>query len=241
LSAALRKSATEGVAEINSFKESWTSADMQAIWQKVDEKLAETKGAFPQVEAGMWRVDYAEVLREVDEKGQKEKQKEGGVVERDDEVLQFPSSSIYGTKEETDPKTIIESFQARQIPGFRVASTRNESTILVSLGSAGLTFEIQEALTTGSETSSTETTTNTNKASLPEYRVSARQHLPLSKPAAAGNAGASRLENAIVAQLNARPRRWDLRFLLVRPLALLLRLKKDTDDDGRNSYSHTRI
>lgn len=191
---------------------------MQDIWYKVDEKLAETKGAFPQVEAGMWRADYAVLLREMDEKDEKENDKKGGgdVVEMevDNELLLPPSVlSIYGSAEETDPKTVVESFQARQIPGFRLASTRNESTIVVSLELAGLTFEIQEALTTTTETTSETTTTNTTNK--PEYRVSTRQHLPLSKPTA--SAGTSRLETAIVQQLNSRPRKWDLRYLLVRP------------------------
>lgn len=226
LSAALRKSAIEGVAEINDFKSLWNSADMQAIWGKVDEKLAETKGAFPQEgAAGMWRVEYDEVLRGMD----LEEQKHDGAgvvqmeVEVDDGEAQFPSS-IYGSKEETaSPKSVVESFQARQVPGFRVASTRNESTIIVSLGLAGLAFEIQEALTTEStatpSTTSTTTTSNaTNKTSLPEWRVSTRQH---SKTALSGTV-TSRLESAIVAQLNSRPRKWDLRFLLVRPLPSII-------------------
>ncbi|KAF4998932.1 hypothetical protein F66182_16291 [Fusarium sp. NRRL 66182] len=219
LSAALRKSAIEGVTEINDFKSLWNSADMQAIWSKVDEKLAETKGAFPQEgAAGMWKVEYDEVLREMDLEEQKEdgRDRMQTEVEVDDGEAQFPSS-IYGSKEETaSPKSVIESFQARQIPGFRVASTRNESTIVVSLGLAGLAFEIQEALTTESTatTSTTTATTSnaTNKTSLPEWRVSTRQH---SKPGLSGS-GTSRLESAIVAQLNSRPRKWDLRFLLVR-------------------------
>jgi hypothetical protein len=218
LSALLRKSAVDSVTEVNNFKSLWTSADMQDIWHKVDEKLAETKGAFPQVEAGMWRVDYAELLKEMDEKDQKENDKKGGVVEMEvDNELPPSVSSIYGSAEQTDPKRVVESFQARQIPGFRVASTRNESTIVVSLGLAGLSFEIQEALTTTTTTTTTETTsetTTTNTTNKPEYRVSTRQHLPLSKPTA--SAGTSRLETAIVQQLNSRPRKWDLRYLLVR-------------------------
>ncbi|KAF3407786.1 hypothetical protein DPV78_000440 [Talaromyces pinophilus] len=226
LSALLRKSAVEGVAEINSFKELWTSADMASIWHRVDEKLAETKGAFPQDGAvGVWRVEYADLLREADEQEKKDGKGGGGgreVVEEVDDEAQFPAS-VYGTKEDTaSPKKIIESFQARGIPGFRVASTRNESTIIVSLGLAGLTFEIQEALTTSETTtsSSSDGTTSTSNAtstnrSLPEWRVEARQNLPLSKSAGAGaGTGASRLENAIVSQLNSRARKWDLRFLL---------------------------
>lgn len=205
---------------------------MASIWHRVDEKLAETKGAFPQDGAvGVWRVEYADLLREVDEQEKKDGKVGGGreVVEEVDDEAQFPAS-VYGTKEDTaSPKKIIESFQARGIPGFRVASTRNESTIIVSLGLAGLTFEIQEALTTSDTTtssSSSDGTTSTSNAtstnrSLPEWRVEARQNLPLSKSAGAGagtgaGTGASRLENAIVSQLNSRARKWDLRFLLVR-------------------------
>jgi hypothetical protein len=201
---------------------------MASIWHRVDEKLAETKGAFPQDGAvGVWRVEYADLLREADEQEKKDGKGGGGgreVVEEVDDEAQFPAS-VYGTKEDTaSPKKIIESFQAKGIPGFRVASTRNESTIIVSLGLAGLTFEIQEALTTSETTtsSSSDGTTSTSNAtstnrSLPEWRVEARQNLPLSKSAGAGaGTGASRLENAIVSQLNSRARKWDLQFLLVR-------------------------
>lgn len=225
---------------------------MAAIWHKVDEKLAETKGAFPQEgPVGMWRVEYAELLREVDERDQKEEKDKkggggGGEMEVDDDSAQFPPS-LYGKKEDTaSPKTVIESFQARAIPGFRVASTRNESTILVSLGLAGLTFEIQEALTTDTTSSSDGTnTTNTNKTSLPEWRVETRQHP--SKPAVGTT---SRLENAIAAQINSRTRKWDLRFLLVRlpypPNPNLIyyenwRRVHVLTDGNRNSYSHTAI
>ncbi|KUL87631.1 hypothetical protein ZTR_05839 [Talaromyces verruculosus] len=250
LSALLRKSAVEGVAEINSFNELWTSADMASIWHRVDEKLAETKGAFPQDGAvGVWRVEYADLLNELDEQEKKDGKGGGGreVAEEVDDEAQFPAS-VYGTKEDTaSPKKIIESFQARGIPGFRIASTRNESTIIVSLGLAGLTFEIQEALTTSDTTtssSSSDGTTSTSNAtstnrSLPEWRVEARQNLPLSKSAGAGagagaGTGASRLENAIVSQLNSRARKWDLRFLLVRctqppSFPQLLRRKEKTD------------
>lgn len=184
---------------------------MQAIWQKVDEKLAETKGAFPQVEAGMWRVEYADLLKEMDEKDKDQKVGAGGLddMEVDEESPSSVVSAIHGSVEEADPKKVVESFQGRQIPGFQVAGTRNESTIIVSLGLAGLTFEIQEALPT--ETTSSETTT-TNTTTKPEYRVST--HHLLSRPAAGTQP--SRLENAIVQQLNSRPRKWDLRFLLVR-------------------------
>lgn len=207
---------------------------MASIWHRVDEKLAETKGAFPQDGAaawGMWRVEYADLLREVDEREKKKDGEEkrgggggGGEMEMEvDDEAQFPPS-VYGTKEDSDPKRIVESFQARGISGFRVASTRNESTIIVSLGLAGLTFEIQEALTTSDTTTSssdgttnTSNTTNTNKTSLPEWRVEIRhQHPKPALGAGTGTGAASRLESAIVSQLNSRARKWDLRFLLVR-------------------------
>lgn len=203
---------------------------MQAIWGKVDEKLAETKGAFPQAgAAGLWKVEYTELLREKDQELKMEKDGRGeemvvvqmeAEMDKDDDEVQFPSA-IYGSKEETDPKTIIQSFQARQIPGFRVACTRNESTILVSLGLAGLAFEIQEALTT--ETTNPSTTTTSNKTQLPEWHVSPRQHSTSALAGTGAGAGTiSRLETAIVTQLNSRPRKWDLRFLLVRPPLLSL-------------------
>ncbi|EED18688.1 conserved hypothetical protein [Talaromyces stipitatus ATCC 10500] len=222
LNALLRKSATEGVEELNRFRQLWLSSDMQAIWKRVDEKLAETKGAFPQVEAGMWQVDYEGLLREMDEEGEQKKDAEkegqggGDVMEVDAQgEKQLPAgiiSSVYGTPE-TDLKTVMESFQNRSIPGFRLGRTKNESMILVSLGLAGLTFEVHEVLTTGSETTTTTTTSSettgpesstSNKQSPPEWRVSSRNSF--GRP--------SRLENAILHQLNSRPRKWDLCYLL---------------------------
>lgn len=207
---------TEGVKEVNNFKDLWLSPDIQAIWSRMDQKLAENKGAFPQP-SGMWTRDYDVLLKQMDEEEKEEKAQQ-----RDSDGAQQQQSlpAVYGTTEierEGGWKSVVEAFQKRQIPGFGIVSSKNESMIVVNLGLAGIIFEIQEVLTTNNtstaSTSDANATTSTSpgagaKQALPEWRVSTRQSL--------GKTGPSRLETAIVQELNSRPRKWDLHYLLVR-------------------------
>jgi hypothetical protein len=244
LNALLRKSATEGVAEVTNFKDLWLSPDMQAIWSRVDQKLSENKGIYPQP-SGTWNQDYDVLLKQMDE------EKENGPrtqTQPDSERSRQSASAlppIYGTADlerEGGWKLVVESFQKRQIPGFRLASAKNESMIFVNLGLAGIIFEIQEVVTTNnaaaSAVSDINTTTSTpgtgTRQALPEWRVSTRQSL--------GKTGPSRLEMAIVQQLNSRPRKWDLHYLLVRVFFLLTNTKQRNETDGESSTgTYTRI
>ncbi|OKL62207.1 hypothetical protein UA08_02452 [Talaromyces atroroseus] len=217
LNALLRKSATEGVAEVTNFKDLWLSPDMQAVWSRVDQKLIETNGAYPQP-SGTWNRDYDALLKQMDEQ-----EGNGARVQAQPDIErgQQPNSTllpIYGTADperEAGWKSVVESFQKRQIAGFRLASSKNESMIYVNLGLAGIIFEIQEVLTTNNAAASdTSTTTSSTPGAgtrqpLPEWHVSTRQSL--------GKNGPSRLEMAIVQQLNSRPRKWDLHYLLSQP------------------------
>lgn len=205
---------------------------MQAIWSRVDEKLAESKGAFPQP-SGMWDREYDVLLKQMDEeekgatgaKGAKitsPSESDRGQVQQSANAL----SSIYGTPTDLEGggwKTVVESFQKRDIPDFRIATGKNESMIIVNLAQAGIIFEIQEILTPATTTASDNTTSSnissvkappttspsgtSTKQSLPDWRVSVRQAL--------GKSGPSRLETAIVQHLNSRPRKWDLHYVLV--------------------------
>jgi hypothetical protein len=162
--------------------------------------MKEGNGAFPQP-SGMWERDYAELLKEL-EAEDKGSRKDGddddnNKIERED-LEKGQQNDITGWK------AIVESFQQRQLPHFRIATSKTSSSVLlVHLGLAGITFELEQAATTSSSDNSTA-----------EWRVSTHSSSSL-RPV-------SRLETAIVQQLNARQRKRDLRYLLVCPLFYIL-------------------
>ncbi|KAH8703448.1 mediator complex subunit 27-domain-containing protein [Talaromyces proteolyticus] len=204
LNARLTKSAAEGVAELNNFKGLWQSPDVQEIWARINQKMTENKGSFPQP-SGMWDRDYEILLKEIDGREDNSKQSEMNQNGKDDTQHTTLSSKTEEGKEGW--KNIIESFQNNQSPGFRITTSKNASMIIVTLGLAGITLDIQEIITNAANTSDSGTPASAYSRSLPEWRVSAAQQSIASRPA-------SRLESAIVQQLNNRPRKWDLRYLL---------------------------
>lgn len=174
---------------------------MHAIWARLMQKMVEGKGVFPQP-SGMWERDYAELLREFEKGDEKNLGKDGDNNTIKNEVAEGAQQS-----DAAGWKAIVESFQQRQIPHFRIATSKTSSSmLLVHLGLAGVTFELEQATASSSSSSSSSSSPASTQSLLPEWRVST--HSSSSRPV-------SRLETAIVQQLNARGRKWDLRYLLV--------------------------
>lgn len=88
-------------------------------------------------------------------------------------------------------RTVVEGFAQKNVPGVRVAPSRSRNAVTVTLAKAGMAFDVQLGSADGSWVVS-------NKPSV----------LSPEKPA-------TKLETAICAYLNTRPRQWDLAFLLV--------------------------
>lgn len=207
LNARLKKSATSGVAEIAELRALWQSPETYAIWDRFVHKMRESQGAFPQP-SGMWERDYAELLKEYDAGEQNSGKKGDDNNNNDDDDNNKTGNSAEGGPQSSNTsdaaagwKAIVESFQQRQLPHFRIATSKTSSSVLlVHLGLAGITFELEQAPAAAAAT------TSDHNTSTPEWRVST--HLSSSRPV-------SRLETAIVQQLNARKKKWDLRYLLV--------------------------
>lgn len=180
----LAQCARDGVAEVEEFKSMWQSSELQAVWGWMDEKLKESNGQYPQP-TGMWERDYDVILRNLEaEERQKEEQR------RKDEEEQ---ERLKALSAEGGWRGVVESFQQRQLPGLRIFLNKNEAMITVHLGSAGMTFEVQEVV-------------SLEDSGALEWQVEP-QPQPWKAP--------SKLEIAICSNLNHRPRKWDLAYLLV--------------------------
>jgi hypothetical protein len=91
--------------------------------------------------------------------------------------------------------TIVESFIRRDLPGVRVMAHEDQDRITVVLVKAGMAFQLQAV--------------NGDGQGMADWRV---QMAAPGKPK-------TKLETAVAACLNARPRQWDLAYLLVSLLA----------------------
>ncbi|KAL3430024.1 mediator complex subunit 27-domain-containing protein [Aspergillus tetrazonus] len=87
-------------------------------------------------------------------------------------------------------KAIVDNYAQAGIPGMRVLPTKSDSSFAVLLPKVGLAFKVN-AISSGQE-------------GVPEFNVSSKS--PSGEPS-------SRVETAVLACLNARPRKWDLKFL----------------------------
>ncbi|KAL1967072.1 hypothetical protein VTN77DRAFT_3596 [Rasamsonia byssochlamydoides] len=133
---------------------------------------------------GMWERDYDVILRNLENE---ERQKEEQRQKDIEEQERLQALSAEGSW-----RGVVESFEKRQLPGLRLLMSKNEAMITVYLGRAGMAFDVQEVASP--EDSGTF-----------EWHVDAQPQLWKAP---------SRLETAICANLNRRPRKWDLAYLL---------------------------
>jgi hypothetical protein len=87
-------------------------------------------------------------------------------------------------------KAIVDHYAQADIPGIRVLPTKTDSSFVVLLPKVGLAFKVN-AISSGQE-------------GVPEFNVSCKS---------SSGEPSSRVETAVLACLNARPRKWDLKFL----------------------------
>ncbi|KAK2784495.1 hypothetical protein FQN53_008485 [Emmonsiellopsis sp. PD_33] len=103
----LAQAARDGVAEVESFKSEWQSPDMKLIWDRIDQKMAESKGDHPAT-TGMWERDYDAILRKLDE-GERMEKDQKRRLEEEQERIQVASS-------ETGWREIVERYQKMDMP-----------------------------------------------------------------------------------------------------------------------------
>ncbi|GAD96507.1 hypothetical protein AOR_1_1752054 [Paecilomyces variotii No. 5] len=130
----LSQAARDGVAEIDDFKSTWQSPDMQAVWARMDEKMKECNGDYPQP-TGVWEHDYDKLLEELD-KEERTSQSRDKRAEEEQSRSQALSAGGW--------KGIVESFKQKGLPGVRVLLSKNEDVVTVVLLKAGMSFDIQE-------------------------------------------------------------------------------------------------
>lgn len=99
-------------------------------------------------------------------------------------------------------KAIVHNYAQAGIPGMRVLPTKSDSSFAVLLPKVGLAFKVN-AISSGQE-------------GVPEFNVSSKSP---------SGESSSRVETAVLACLNARPRKWDLKFLFVSHTLAPLRQK----------------
>lgn len=104
-------------------------------------------------------------------------------------------------------RTIVETFTRRNLPGIRVMAHQDQPRITVVSVKAGMAFQLQAV--------------NGDGHDMVDWRV---QEL------AAPGRPKTKLETAVAACLNARPRQWDLAYLLV-----------SSNIDINNRYNGTRL
>jgi hypothetical protein len=89
-------------------------------------------------------------------------------------------------------RTIVETFIRRNLPGVRVMAHQDQARITIVLVKAGMVFQLQAV--------------NGDGHGMADWRV---------QDMAAPGKPKTKLETAVAACLNARPRQWDIAYILV--------------------------
>ncbi|EEQ92016.1 hypothetical protein RJZ56_003563 [Blastomyces dermatitidis] len=103
----LSQTARDGVAEVENFKSEWRSPDMMAIWDRIDQILAESGGEHPPL-TGMWERDYDDILKTLNREEQGEKERKNRL-EEEEEKRRVASS-------ESGWKDVVEEYKKKDIP-----------------------------------------------------------------------------------------------------------------------------
>lgn len=131
----LSQAVRDGVAEVEEFKAMWQSPEMKVIWDRLEEKMKECDGDYPQP-TGVWERDYNVLLEELD--------KEERIKEERRQKDAEDQERLRARLAEGGWKGIVESFRQKGLPGVRILLSKNETVITVVLLKAGMAFDIQE-------------------------------------------------------------------------------------------------
>lgn len=139
---------------------------------------------------GKWERDYDTILADLREEEQAQNEQQQKANE------EMERSKIQAT--EGGWRAIVDGFAQKNVPGVRVLASQSEAAVTVVLVKAGIVFRV-------------EAIAGQDGNGVPDWRVFTRTP---------GGQTPSKVETAVAQCLNARPRQWDLLYLLVR-LALL--------------------
>ena len=170
---------------VQSFLSAWQSPEMKAVWAHVESRIKQSNGQLLQP-TGMWEEDY-EVLLEDLLRTEKSKEQERQGEEEAAERLKSQAS-------DGGWQGVVERFQQRNPTSIKIAIKSTATPLLVIvLMKAGMAFKIEAVRQDGVE-------------GIVEWNVS-KQPLPGRAP--------TKIEDSIVQCVNARPRKWDLAFVIV--------------------------
>jgi hypothetical protein len=181
----LSQAARDGVVEVNAFKAEWNRPEMKIIWDRIDQKLAESGGDYPQP-TGMWEQNYDDILKNLDRDEKRQEQQQQKVIE-EQELSQLISA-------DGGWRGVVESFMMQDNPGLLVTfppSVESPDYFFVLLRKISAVFCIQPERITGDEREIS-------------WQVKSVPH-----------GSTSKLEIDILNHISTRDRQWDLRYLLV--------------------------
>lgn len=134
---------------------------------------------------GMWEKDYDVLLSELREA------ERTTVAERQREEEEAQRAKVQSA--EGEQQAVVERFIQSDIPGVRVIKGSKDAAIVLALARAGMVFQVDDVK-------------EPHGGAVSEWQVSSK--VPAGRVP-------TKLEQAILDCLRARPRKWDLAFLLV--------------------------
>lgn len=218
LSDALAKSARDGVAEVEAFKSAWRSPELRGVWERVEESFRNNDNAEDVtvpflLEKGRSKEDYEGLLRELDERETSPQQQQQRPATTDPARDQQDWRSIISSSSalrnfHSQLKILACRADAGPISsgpsGEGKKGDNNRPHLTILFPPAGLSLDlflvsISSSASLGQQQPTTTTATT-------EWHVAPRS--TSSRPP-------TKLEAQVCSVLNARPRRWDFRYLMV--------------------------
>lgn len=181
LRASLDEAASARVADVQHFQSLWRDPELTSVWAHVESRIKEANGRLLQP-TGKWERDYDVLLEELE---RKEKAKVDEHQRKDEEDERTKAQSAEGKW-----TNVLERFAQRNVPGVRVITGEDETSLAVALVRAGVVFHVKGVSFPGAPAS--------------DWEVSSK---------IAGRPP-TKLESAILGCVESRPRKWDLAFLL---------------------------
>ncbi|KAJ5498259.1 Mediator complex, subunit Med27 [Penicillium expansum] len=181
LRASLDEAARARVADVQQFQSLWRDPELTSVWAHVESRIKEANGQLLQP-TGKWERDYDVLLEEL---AQKEKSKVDEHQREDEEAERIKAQSTEG-----EWKNVLERFIQRDMPGVRVITGQDETSLAIALVRAGVVFQVKGVSLPGCPVS--------------DWEISSK---------IAGRSP-TKLEDAILECVRSRQRKWDLAFLL---------------------------
>ena len=184
----LSQAAREGVAEVSAFKAEWNRPEMKVIWDRIDQKLAESGGDYPQP-AGMWEQDYDVILKKLDREEKRQERQRKKIMEEQERSQLISVDGGW--------RSVVELFMKQDNPGLLITfpqSAENLNYFFVLLRKISVMLCVQQGQSIGDKRESA-------------WQVKSVPH-----------GSTSKVEIEILNQISSRDRQWDLRYLLVSPV-----------------------